>query len=133
MACLDTSFLIDLFRGNKPAVERMAELDQSSESITVAAPTIMEFATGAHLAEDPREREQLEQFLQSATVLPLEKESALLAGQVNASLIKAGEPIGDLDVLIGCIAVSHDEPLLARNADHFSRIPSLLIDEIATS
>ncbi len=129
MVCLDTSFLIDLFRGAKPAVQRMLELEADDEPVTVAAPTVMEFATGAYLAESPRERKQLRDFLASATVLPLDRDSAVLAGQINASLIKGGEAIGDMDVLIGAIATAHEERLVTRNAKHFSRIPGLAIED----
>lgn len=125
MVCLETSFLVDLFRGEERAVQRMQQLERSSEAITVAAPTVMEIATGAELNEAPRERGLLREFLDSVTTLPLDKEAALLAGSVNAQLIKAGEMIGEMDILIGVVAAAHGERLLARNLRHFSRIPGL--------
>ena len=131
MACLDTCFLIDLFRGDERAAQRMLELEDSSESMTVAAPSIMEFATGVYLAESAREREALEKFMSAASVLPLDGESALLAGRVNAQLIKAGESIGDLNILIGAISVTHGERLITRNIDHFRRIPDLALEGYA--
>lgn len=107
----------------------MLEIEGTSESVTVAAPTIMEFATGAALMRSSKEREYLNEFLESASVLPLDKTSALLAGEVNASLIKAGKKIGELDILIGVIALTHGERLLTRNTKHFSRIRGLITED----
>lgn len=129
MVCLDTSFLIDLFRGRKDATRKMLEIEGTSESVTIAAPTIMEFATGLALMRSSKEREYLNEFLDSASVLPLDKTSALLAGEVNASLIKAGKKIGELDILIGAIALTHGERLLTRNTKHFSRIRGLITED----
>src|SRR3989338_5432212 len=50
MTCLETSFLIDLFRGKEKVNKLMDELNKHEEQLTVAAPTIMELWSGALLA-----------------------------------------------------------------------------------
>ena len=128
MVCLETSFLVDVLRGHRGAVARLQELQDSSESVTVAAPTLFELSEGAHLAETSRERELILELLQSLTVLPLDSNSALEAGRVSASLVKQGEQIGQMDLLIGAIAMQHNERLLTKNARHFSRMPRLEVE-----
>lgn len=129
MVCLDSTFLIDLFRGDKQAIKKMAELERTSESIVVAVPTVVEFATGASLATSKRERDGLTRFLSTASVLSLDQKSALIAGEINATLIRGGEQIGAFDVLIGAIALANKERILTRNARHFTRIEGLEVEE----
>ena len=121
--------MIDLLRGNELAVERMREIENSSEAIAVAAPSVVELATGAALAESSREGDQLNELLSSVTTLPLDKDAALLAGKLQAELIRAGETIGHVNTTIGAIARSHGEHLLTKNAKHFARIPGLEVEE----
>ena len=123
--------MIDFFRGKLDTVERVKELADEHESISITAPTLMELATGASLAESAKERNQLHAFLTSANVLPLDKHAALLAGDLNASLITGGEMIEPMDVQIGAIAASQNERLITRNAKHFDRIPGLDVEGCA--
>lgn len=129
MVCLETSFLIDLFRGDTQATELMERIQRSSASITITAMTVAELATGAALAESPREREQLMELIDEVTVLPLDTKEALKAGELTAYLIKSGELIDDFDIAIAAIALSHNESVLTRNRKHFERIPGLVVDE----
>ena len=121
--------MIDFFRGASSVVKRMQELVKNNEVVTIAAPTLMELATGTALAQSGREKEQLIAFLSSVTVLPLDKEAALQAGELNAMLITGGEMIEPMDVQIGAIAAAHNERLITRNLKHFSRIPGLNVEE----
>ena len=128
MVCLETTFIVDFLRGVESAVERMHQLVSGSEAVTVAAPTIVELATGAHLAESPHEQEQLHELLTRLTTLPLDQRAALLTGELQAKLIKAGETIGHVDVTIAAIALTHGEKLLTHNVKHFSGIPELVVE-----
>jgi len=125
MVCLDTSFVIDFFRGRSNAVEQASTLAANNETITITAPTLMELATGAALNQSRAEKVKLTDFLNSVTVLPLNKKAALLAGELNAGLITGGEMIEPMDIQIGAIAVAHNEQLITKNVRHFSRIPGL--------
>ena len=115
--------MIDFFRGKQNAVDLAKALAASNDVITIAAPTLMELATGTALTQSSSEKEQLNAFLSSVTVLPLDKKAELLAGELNALLITGGEMIEPMDVQIGAIAATHHEQLITRNAKHFERIP----------
>ena len=119
--------MIDFFRGERNAVKCAKELSENNEVMTLAAPTLLELATGTALAQSSREKEQLSAFLSSVTVLPLDKKAALLAGELNALLITGGEVIEPMDVQIGAIAATRNERLITRNLKHFRRIPGLEI------
>jgi predicted CopG family antitoxin len=42
--------------------------------------------------------------------------------------MKKGNDIGDFNLLIASIALTHGEPLLTKNAKHFSRVPGLAVE-----
>ncbi len=65
MVCLDTSFMIDFFRGASGAVKKMQQLDNSNEAVTIAPPTLTELATGAALAMSTKETRRLTVFFAS--------------------------------------------------------------------
>ena len=60
-------------------------------------------------------------------MLNLDKDSAILAGKIEANLIKKGEIIDLEDIMIGAIAIINDETLITRNIKHFSKIKNLKI------
>lgn len=126
MACLDTSFIIDFLRGNQDAKLAFDELIANQETISIATPTLMELQTSLALNTRPTPEDQLvDKIKGSAILLPLDHESAARAGDIEAALILAGETIPPLDIMIGAIALQHNESLLTRNAKHFKRIPGL--------
>jgi len=49
-------------------------------------------------------------------------------GKTKTSLKKAGELIGDFDLVIATTALVHNLTLITNNISHFQRIPSLKIE-----
>jgi len=127
MACLETTFLIDLLRG-KPEVNSLKdELDKAKTELTVAAPSLMELWSGACLVGLPKkEKEKIDALFQSLAILPLDERSAKEAGEIEAELVKNGKTITIEDVMIAAIAKVHNETLITRDA-HYARIPGLKI------
>ena len=129
MVCLDTSFLIDVLRGEKRAEEIEKRLDEGTEPVKVASPTVMELISGALLSNNPEtEKQKVHQLLSYLIVLSLDKESAIIAGNTEAELTKAGEKIDVEDIMIGAIAKKGNETLLTRNKKHFEKIKGLKIE-----
>ena len=129
MVCLETSFLIDLLRGRKHAVEYLSGLRDSSEAVTAAAPSIFELIEAAEIARSDKEKAAIHELVSSLAVLPLDSETAWAAGRLSAELILAGEQIGQMDTLIGAIARHHGEPIVTRNTRQFGRISGLVVRE----
>ncbi len=88
----------------------------------------MELTVGATLSQSQDETEKIKDLLSSMIVLPLDVNSAILAGSTDATLALAGETVGTVDIQIGSIAVANKEPLLTRNSKHFLRIPGLAVE-----
>lgn len=122
---LDSTFLIDVLRGETAVGELIAELDTTGTPF-VSAVTVMELVEGIHLATaTDDERAAVEELLAEVHELPFDRDCALQAGRINADLVSAGKPIDETDVMIAATAIVHDRPVVTRNVDHFERIPEL--------
>lgn len=128
MVCLDTSSAVDIIRGSEQIISLEEKIDESEEEITITTPTIMELSKGASLSSKAHgEKEKIHEFLSSFTILELDKESAILAGEIEADLRKKGEFIGIEDIMIAAIVIHNNEILLTRNKKHFEKIRDLKI------
>lgn len=132
MVCLDTTFLIDVLRGRALVEQLEKQLPLQKNMITVASPSVMELVKGLHLAATAlrvtkRELSRITEIISSLEVLSLDKDSAVLAGEIEAFLVNAGATIDLEDIMIAAIAIKNDESLVTRNAKHFKRIPRLKV------
>ncbi len=128
MVCLETSFLVNYLRGDEKARLILQEFEKNGEILTIASPSIIELISGAELEEIKKEKEEIIKLLSSLIILPLDKESAILAGEIEASLISSGQVIGIADIMIAAIAKRNGERLITRNVKHFERIQGLEVE-----
>ncbi|MBS3084062.1 PIN domain-containing protein [Candidatus Pacearchaeota archaeon] len=132
MVCLDSCFIIDIIKGLKEAVKLEQEIDNSSEDVTITTPVITEIIVGLHLTRTKKyssqeEKDKVMNLINSLHVLELDKESAILAGEIQAELENKGEIIDIEDIMIGAIAKHNNETLITRNKKHFEKISGLKI------
>ena len=119
---LDTTFLIDVLRGDNSVTELEDELDASGTP-HASSITVMELYEGVHLADTTEaQREAVENLLTEITELAFDRACAMQAGRISAELVSAGDPIDETDVMIAATALVHDRPVVTRNVDHFERI-----------
>jgi len=67
-------------------------------------------------------------LLPNLAVLPFDVQAARRYGQLRAELEKAGTPIGDADMRIAAIAMSHDLTVVTANLRHFQRVVGLPVE-----
>jgi len=128
MVCLETSFLIDLLRGDKKAIKVKDEIDKSSESVSIASPSVIELIKGLKIGKYRiGEEEVVYKLISSLPVLSLDKKSAIKSGHIEADLIKKGGLIDLEDIMIAAICIENKETLLTRNEKHFTKIEGLSI------
>ena len=126
---LDTSFLIDLIKGEKDAVDLKEKLAQRKETCRASSITLFELWTG--VTSSNRSQEEKARVINASIELPLVNISGQIArkaGEINGMLIKSGEQIDAMDTIIAATALLEDDTLLTRNAKHFSRIKGLRIE-----
>ena len=130
MVCLDTTFLIDIIKGRKEVKAIEDDLEKRGEIITVATPSIVELFKGIYLKKNIKyinqnEVDRIIEIISSFNILDLDKESAILAGEIEANLINAGNFIDVEDIMIAAIVKHNSERLITRNIKHFERIQGL--------
>jgi tRNA(fMet)-specific endonuclease VapC len=122
---LDSTFLIDVLRGNADVSALIEEIDATGTPF-VSAVTVMELHEGIHLADSTdAERSRVSELLTGINERPFDRACAMQAGEINARLVSAGEPIDGTDVMIAATAIVNDQPVVTRNTDHFERVEGL--------
>ena len=133
MACLDTTFLIDLGRRSgarqKRAREKLREVAARGERLSTTRFNVAELHVGIFRADDAeRERKAVEAVLSGLAILDFDQDSAAVFGHITAHLQRLGRPAGDMDALIAATALVAAETIITRNPGHFDEIPGLAVE-----
>ena len=124
---IDTDWAIHHLNGNTAVIERLEALHPVGLGLSVVA--LAELYEGVHYSRDPEESERkLNDFLDSVSIVGLDEETARIFGRERGRLRRAGEIIGDMDLLIAATALQYDLTLLTNNRRHFERIDGLRIE-----
>jgi len=122
----DTSFVVDLLRGDPDAATRLDLLERERVPEKVSAVTVLELHEGVRRSETPRaERTSILEILETKTVVDADREVMREAGRLSGELNARGEPIEREDCIVAATALSEDEPVVTRNVDHFERVPDV--------
>ena len=112
MIVLDTSALIDLFRGSEEIREFVDE-DAATTMISC-----YEIFAGIGHRNAEREEQFFRRFFSGIDVLEFEIRAAEKAGAIMGQLLSQGTPVNALDVLIAGIAITNGaERLISRDRD----------------
>lgn len=130
MVCLDTTFLVDIMRGNNEALKAEEEFSKKGEVLTIASPSLIELFKGLELKSSSKnikenEKTKIYEIISSFPILSLDLRCAIKAGEIEADLINNGEIIDLEDIMIGAIALCNKEKLITRNIKHFQKIKGL--------
>jgi len=105
-AILDTSIIIDLFKGDRDLLEKLPK----NFIYGISVVTLFELHCG-----NLKEREEL--FLEKMPKISLEESSARLAGKIFRSLRKEGKIPKVKDLLIASSAIANDLVVVTRDRD----------------
>ena len=112
MIVLDTSTLIDLFRG----AEQTREFINEDPATTVIS--YHEIFSGVKHRGAKKEERFFRRFFSEIEVLGLDLMAAEKSSEIMAKLLKLGIPVNSMDVLIAGIAVANGaERLVSRDQD----------------
>ena len=129
MVCLDTSILVALLRNEEKAMKKLQEEAEKDVRICTTPINLCELYAGASGSRDKaKELRKVKGLQEVMGVLEFNEESCRKYGElVNHPTLKE-RPVGDFDLIIASIAISHGEPLATRNLEHFQRIPELAVE-----
>ena len=133
MALLDTTVYVDL-RGRGGAARKaeaeeiMRQLLLDGETLVTSRVNVAEIYIGVELSDDPRkEQAALDEYLAWIGVVELDDAAARHFGRIRAYLQKRGRLVGDMDILIGAIALANGHAVVTRNQGHYSNMPGLTV------
>ena len=130
MYLFDTDIISNLLKKNPaPSLIRKLALTSAGNQFTSAI-TVGELVYGAFRSNRPDYfLNKLEEIVwPNITILPFDDTAARIYGMLRAQLEKAGTPTSEPDLRIASIAISNQKTLVTGNERHFSRIPSLQIE-----
>ena len=125
---LDTNIASYVIKGNIPAVRRRV-VQVPMAQLAISAVTEGELRFGAARRPDAaRLRTIVDEFLLRMTILPWDSVAAQHYGQIRAALEREGQPMGNLDMMIGAHALALGA-ILVTNDQAFTRIRELTIED----
>ena len=128
MILLDTSFLIDLLRQRRNAIDKAVELVNRDKLATTYV-NIYELLIGVYSKKDANYEKKLktvENLTEKIDILTLEKASAIKSAKIGGELMLKGQIIGDTDNMIAGIALSNRiNIIVTRDKGHFERIKGI--------
>jgi len=122
---LETTFLVDFFRGSEQAVSKLMALEEEDVTVFTTSISVFEIMQGIR---GEKEKTLAEKFFSSVQIIPFTKRSAFAAGEIRKKLGKSGITIEAEDAMIAGIAITRNKTILTRNIRHFSGIDGVKIE-----
>lgn len=120
MALVDSSTLIHLAKGLKPAVDAVNEAEAHGP-LGISTVAVFELASGSPAGIDNARKA----LFKTMRIIPFTYDHAEIAGVIDRRLKKKGKEIGSLDSMIAGAALYENEPLITANEKHFKRVEGL--------
>jgi tRNA(fMet)-specific endonuclease VapC len=130
MYLFDTDILSQIAKKRRPEalMSRLARTPLASQH--TSAVNVAEIYYGVFRAEG---RESLLRFFEDQvfpklTILPFDRDSALIYGRTKSGLERSGRPRFEPDLQIAAIALRHRLTVVTGNVRHFAGIPGLKVE-----
>ncbi|MFB6202127.1 MAG: type II toxin-antitoxin system VapC family toxin [Halorhabdus sp.] len=122
----DTSYIIDLLRGDENAIRLLNIVEKEARPQKMSSVTVLELYEGIARSQTPEtKRERILEILDTKHVVSADHTVMRKAGKLSGELINDGERIEREDCIIAATALLNDEPVITRNTKHFGRIDGL--------
>jgi tRNA(fMet)-specific endonuclease VapC len=126
---IDTDWVIHYLNGRDDIVRRLDELQPEGLGLSVIS--LAELYEGIFYSTDPQGNEQdLNDFLRGVQVIGIDEDACKVFGRERGRLRKAGQLIGDFDLLIAATGLHYGVTVLTNNRQHFERVEGLQIESI---
>jgi len=116
MIVLDTSFLIDFFKGKNMPLEFI------NSDVATTVITFHEIISGVKHKKAKNEEKFFRRFFSDIKVLDFDLKAAEKSSEIMASLLNIGKVVNTLDVLIAGIAITNGAEKIASSDKDFIEI-----------
>lgn len=122
----DTSFIIDLLRGDESAERLLNIIEKEAQPQKVSSVTVLELYEGVARSQTPESKQQrILDILDTKHVVSADQTVMRRAGKLSGELINDGRRIEREDCIIAATCLLNDEPIVTRNTRHFERVDGL--------
>ena len=125
---LDTNTCVYAIKREPELIRRLEE--HSPDDFGISAITLAELWFGATKSSRPQlTRSSVDAFLHPFELLPFASDAARSYAEMRLQLERAGQPIGERDLLIAAIAKSRRLTVVTHNVREFSRVAGLKVED----
>lgn len=126
----DTNIIGYFSRQNHPNLQDRVKQTLRANELAISVITRAETRYGQSLLNlNDKRHATIDLLLEAIPTLLWTPQAADLYGTINAKLRIAGQPIGDLDVMIAAHALAENLILVTHNTKHFERIEGLKMQD----
>ncbi len=127
MKVLDTTFLVDVFRGKQEAIR----IAKSKEVLLTTQINLYEIIQGLFLKNVSSTKFfEVQLLFENIHVLPLDDAGIIKAAEISSILTKKGIAVDDSDCLIAGIALSKGvSTIVTKNVTHFNRMKGIKVEQ----
>ncbi len=127
MIGLDTTAIIDLFKG-VPSVKEKLEQSDVPVCTTIVSYLELMFGLDSTIQKQKEEEKFYDAFFQTTIQFNLTSKSCKKASEINQVLKKSGKVIDEFDCTLAAVFLTNGiDTILTRNTKHFERIPGLKV------
>ncbi|HEX9687783.1 MAG TPA: type II toxin-antitoxin system VapC family toxin [Thermoanaerobaculia bacterium] len=125
---LDTDTCVYAIKREPQVLSRLQE--HGPEDFGISAITVAELWFGAAKSDRPRQTlSSVNAFLTPFEILPFGREAARDYAETRLQLERAGQPIGERDLLIAATAKARRLTVVTHNVREFSRVSGLQVED----
>lgn len=129
MWLLDTNICSFILKRRPPAVrERLEAISPDDVAVSAIVAAELRYGAARH-PERARLNTEIEDFLSRLSILPWDDSASRAYGDLRAHLERAGNLIGNMDLLIAAHALARRACLVTNNKSEFQRVPGLRIED----
>lgn len=129
MIGIDTTVIVDLFRG-LPEIRK--KLENLNQPLCVTRLTYLELMFGLDITKDEHKKEATyyDEFFKAIQLFELDQKSCKKAGEIYQTLKKNGRMIDEFDCTIAATFITQGvNTILTKNTKHFQNIPQIKVIE----
>lgn len=125
MILIDTTVAIDFLRGERKTVSRIKLIQARADSIGISSVSFFELLHPLRHRKLEEQERAVRSFVHQLSLLALDSEAADQSAEIMGALLRIGQPVNALDVLIAGTAIANGaETVLSNDAD-FEKIAKI--------
>jgi tRNA(fMet)-specific endonuclease VapC len=119
---IDTTVAVNFLRGEKQTVSRIKTLQAEADSIGISTVSLFELLHPLRHRKLNVQERAVRSFVHQLSLLALDSDAADMSAEIMGSLLRIGQPVNALDVLIAGTAVANGAELVLSGDEDFQKI-----------